>query len=407
MSRVLVLVSLLIIFASLSLSEAIVRYDGWKVVRALLASQKQIKSVDKLGLDVWSHDSSLVIGYNDIRVTDEHLRTLRNLGITFEPFIDDVQELIENEQRQMAQANAVDNWFSAYHTYAEITIFLQNLTTVYPDILKFIPSVGKTNQGQEIVGVFLSTPSTNPKKKVFVSGGQHAREWIAPATVLYILQSLLADEEVQPLLDQFQIYFVPSANPDGYAYAWSTDRLWRKNRRANVGGSFGVDLNRNWNDHWGGEGSSGNPTSDTYRGTAPFSEPETQTISNFILAIGPLGGSIDYHSYSQLVIYPYGWTFSPAPTQPLLHSVALGWKDSIFGVTGVNYTAEPGSALYISTGGVNDWSYSEAHTTLSYTIELRDTGRYGFVLPPDQIIPTGQENYAGFLYFLESVLKHA
>src|SRR5690606_14934327 len=118
-------------------------------------------------------------------------------------------------------------------------------------------------------------------------GGQHAREWINIPVPIYHAEQLLTrydtDPEIRALVDSVEFIFVPTMNPDGYEYTWTNNRLWRKNRRDHPNSScFGVDLNRNWGFQWGGAGASTNRCNDTYRGTAPFSEPETQVMRDFI-----------------------------------------------------------------------------------------------------------------------------
>jgi len=388
------------------LGEGKERYDGWKVVRAIVTNEEQRYTVEGWGLDVWSRDSVLVLGINDIRVNDYHIEALRRINVSYEVLMEDVQKAIDREEQEIREADLSASWFTSYHPYLEIVAFLKNISVTYPTLTKFIPSIGKTIQGQDIVALALTGQSTNPKKNVLVVGGQHAREWIAPATVLYILDQLITDPSAAPLLDQAMIYFIPSANPDGYVYTWTSTRLWRKNRRANVGGSYGVDINRNWNDHWGGEGSSGTPTSETYRGTAPFSEPESTAISNFVIANGPFTATVDYHSYGQLIMRPYGWTNVPPTTDPILKTVGDTWRERVLAVNGVSYTSQNAYQLYYTSGGARDWYFSEGKVPYSFTVELRDTGTYGFELPAAQIIPTGDENYAGFLYYLGFVLAN-
>jgi len=174
----------------------------------------------------------------------------------------------------------------------------------------------------------------------------------------------------------------------------------------NAGGSYGVDLNRNWNDHWGGSGSSGVPTSETYRGTAAFSEPESLAISNYITAhnfYGNILAAIDFHSYSQLVLRPYGWTTKNCPDNTALKILGDGVSYEIQRQSGKIYTSQRSIDLYITTGTASDWYYQEGIWG-AYTIELRDTGQYGFILPPAQIIPTGEEIWASMMYFCRAVL---
>jgi len=382
------------------------------VVRAEISTREQWEIVGGWeDLDVWSGDSSLVLGVNDIRVTDAHISALEKLHIPYEVIIQNVQDSIDREEQELREADLSASWFTAYHTYPEIVAYLQNISATYPTLAKFIPSVGKTIQGQNIVGITVTGTATTPKKKVITVGGQHAREWIAPATVLYILEQLVTlyatDSTIKTLLNSVQITFIPSANPDGYVYTWTTQRLWRKNRRLNSDGSYGVDINRNWNDHWGQEGSSPVPSSETYRGTAPFSEPEPKSIADFVLANAPFSGAVDYHSYGQLIMRPYGWTTTPPPTDPLLKTIGDTWRNTILAVNGVSYTSQNAFQLYFTSGGARDWYFTEASIPISFTIELRDTGTYGFQLPPTQIIPTGNENFAGYKWFLQSVISNS
>jgi len=384
-------------------------YHGQKVVRAVIETDEQRKTIESWNLDVWSYDSVLIIGENDIRVNGEQLIQLQGLGVQFSFLIPDLEAHMEKAYILHEESRKADNpdvdFFTAYHTYAEITAWLQNLTTTYSTIARFIPSVASSIEGRALPGIVITGTATGAKKNLFFSGGQHAREWIAPATVLYIIEQLLLGygktTDVTNLLNSAVIHFVPLVNPDGYFYTWASNanRLWRKNRRANSGGTYGVDLNRNWDDHWGGEGSSGTPSSDTYRGTAAFSEPESKGVAAYVTANGPFVGAIDYHSYSQLILRPYGWTSTPPPNEAKAKTVGDTIRDRIRAINNVAYTSEASWQLYYASGVAPDWWYSKASIPLSYTIELRDTGNYGFQLPPAQIKPTGAENWNAFLYF--------
>lgn len=213
---------------------------------------------------------------------------------------------------------------------------------------------------------------------------------------MYIVEQLLtrygSDKEVTSMLDKLGFLIVPIVNPDGYDYSWTNNRLWRKNRRRNSDGTHGVDLNRNWNARWGGEGSSRVPSSDTYCGTAPFSEPETKAMSELISTYkDSIVAALDIHSYSQLILRPYGWTKTAPPNDALLNSLGNDMRTIIKSVHGKSYTNEPSWQLYFTTGSAQDWFYEQADIPVSYTFELRDTGTYGFLLPPNQIIATGQE----------------
>jgi len=304
------------------------------------------------------------------------------------------------------------DFFDNYRRYSEIVAELKTLASTYPAITKLIPSIGKSLEGRDIPAIIISASGFNNAtiKRIFWQGGQHAREWIGPATVMYQIVQLLENYGSDPLVTSFlqnmEFVVVPMSNPDGYEYAHTNERLWRKNRRKNSGGSFGVDLNRNWDDHWGGSGSSGVPTSETYRGTGPFSEPESLLISQFINSYNQqnnIMAGIDFHSYSQLVLRPYGWTTANSPDNTALKIIGDGISFEIQRNSGKRYTSQRSIDLYITTGTASDWYYTEG-IWAAYTIELRDTGTYGFILPPSQIVPTGVEIWASMQYFCSIVL---
>ena len=196
------------------------------------------------------------------------------------------------------------------------------------------------------------------------------------------------------LVDTTEFFLIPVFNVDGYIYSGTTDRFWRKNRRYNTqNGSFGVDLNRNWGAGWGGPGASTSPAGETYRGTAPFSEPETQALRDFFLDHPGVRAQFDVHSFGQLILWPYGYTSSLSPDQAVYEEIGLAMQSLIGGVHGRSYNIGPVySAIYPASGVSVDWTYSELDL-LSYTFELRPNGGWlgAFDLPADQIISNNEE----------------
>ncbi|XP_064087306.1 carboxypeptidase B-like [Macrobrachium nipponense] len=196
------------------------------------------------------------------------------------------------------------------------------------------------------------------------------------------------------------------ANPDGYLYSWTSNRLWRKNRRINSGGCDGVDLNRNW-DFKFGLFASDNPCSEDYRGSAGFSEPETQALKDAMLAVAGTSNLlmvITFHSYGQYILYPWGWTTEEAPdTQKMIGRESSGRlpprKDMGLWYQVVN----AGGGLYLASGTTDDWAKGVLHVNYSYTVELRDEGAQGFVLSPDQIKPCSEEIWDGMKILLRAV----
>lgn len=198
-------------------------------------------------------------------------------------------------------------------------------------------------------------------------------------------------------------YFMPAFNPDGYEYTRMFDRLWRKNRSAarTFFNCLGTDLNRNWDSFWGSEGSSSLPCSKIYRGPSVFSAPETTAGKNAILAIladsnQELKLYITYHSYGRLIMYP--WGHSQPLTSPDEAEAIIGaelYQEAVKTKNGEHYTVQKALGLYAASGTSADYVKS-LDVMLCYTVELRDAGYYGFLLPVSQIIGTFEENWAGF-----------
>jgi len=226
-------------------------------------------------------------------------------------------------------------------------------------------------------------------------------------TNMYAAEQLLgqydSNSDLREMLDKVDFYVIPVVNPDGYEYSWASpsNRYWRKNRRPNSNGSFGVDLNRNWDVGWGlNSGSGSNPNSNTYRGTAPFSEPETQALRDFYLDHPNLVSNIDFHAFSQLILGPFGYSHTEEPADgELLLAIAEQMAESIESVYGRTYVPESASDLYLASGISIDWTYG-SENVYSYTIELRPAGPLvlsSFALPANQILPTAEEAFAAVL----------
>jgi murein tripeptide amidase MpaA len=392
-------------------AEPVVRYDGHQVVRVKVSTPAQLMRLSGVAESFWSHRIGL--GEQDVQIRREAADVLRAVGLEPRVLIEDVQTLIDAERAQIEASREVrGSWFATYRTLPEINAYMSTLATSAGPAVATWEVCATSIEGREIRALRLSAPDLpgNPRSsrpQVVFNGGQHAREWVSPMTLVFIADRLVAgyqseDARIRALLEQAEIVLIPVVNPDGYLYSWSTQRLWRKNRRNNGNGTFGVDLNRNWGVGWGGnDGSSGNTSSDTYRGTAPFSEPETAGLRDYMTALGRVEGHIDFHSYSQLILSPWGYTTQLPPDALLFDSINAELEAVVEGVNGFNYTAGPtATTIYIASGGSSDWSYGQLGA-LGYAIELRDEGQFGFVLPADQIIPTAEENTALALRFAE------
>lgn len=291
-----------------------------------------------------------------------------------------------------------------YHTYEETGHFLDSMHTEYPSITTDTIPIGYTWENRSIRAFKISdNPEVDEDEpEILYTGLHHAREPMSIEVLLYYIDHLLSnygtDPEVTDIVDNTEIWFVVILNPDGYEYNREIQPggggMWRKNRRDNGDGTFGVDPNRNYGYMWGYDdiGSSPNTSSDVYRGPAPFSEPENQTIRDFVIA-HDFVVCINYHSVAELFLLPWGYEYYQ-PTDFLTDGI---FGDSASLYTG--YTAIPGFAFYLTNGGSDDWHRGEQSLktkVFAYTCEL---GRYSFWPPPLLIGPICAENLEANLFY--------
>jgi len=376
---------------------------GDQVIRVVVENADQLKQLDDWDLDIWTHE--LGIGPVEIHVSAAERKRFEDAGW---PFTVVNPDLFRSDAEFMAanlMARGLATPFDSYLPLTDLWQFFDNLEAARPDLCSELPAIGNSIEGRPIRVWKITGSGADPKPGVFYHGLQHAREWITAPTVMYLANHLITNYDSDPcladLVNRTEFYLAPCVNPDGYEYTWTTYRLWRKNRRNNGDGTFGVDLNRNWAYGWGGGGSSGTTSSETYRGTAPFSEPETTALSNFIISRPNIRAYMDYHSYSQLILWPYGNVCSAPPPPDDARFAYLGntMQQLIEDVHGEYY--EPGPiclTLYQASGGSVDWAYGSQGRT-GFTIELRPASASpGFQLPPDQILPNCEENLPAILF---------
>ena len=313
----------------------------------------------------------------------------------------DVQRDVDEEAlRLTAQPPIVaggGDFFLDFRELAVIEAEIDATVAAAPDLVTYY-EIGESVNGRTIRGVRITAPGDDSRPAVLVTAGQHAREWIAVSSGMYVIDQLVtraAEPEFAAMLQAVQILVIPVVNPDGYEYTWSGERYWRKNRRNGVG----VDTNRNFGHNWGGEGASNVPEDENYAGTAAFSEPESAAVRDFVQAHPELVAHLDVHSFGQLVLYPWGDIDEPAPDDAALAATATAMANAM-GATGTDYTPIQGVHLYPAAGNVIDWAYGDAGLH-AVTMELRPLDpEVGFVLPPGQIGPVGDEVLAGLWVLL-------
>lgn len=302
-----------------------------------------------------------------------------------------------------------------YHNYAEMEAEIKAVAAAYPAIVSYF-TIGQSYEGRELWAAKISdnVATDEDEPEVLFLGLHHAREHLTVEMTLYILNTLASkygtDAQITDLVNTRETYILFNVNPDGgeYDIATGSYRSWRKNRQPNAGSSYvGTDLNRNYGYKWGCcGGSSGSPSSDTYRGPSAFSSPEMQRVRDFINS-RVIGGkqqirtSITFHTYSELVLWPYGYTYTDVPSDMTVddHDVFVAMGQYMAGTNG--YTAQQASDLYITDGTYDDWVYG-VHRIFAYTFEMYPTtSNPGFYPPASVIQRETSRNDAAVRYIIQ------
>lgn len=375
--------------------------------RSILVSVPNAPGIENrlkpLGLDVlaaWKDRVYIVAG-------DADLRSLENAALSFRP------ELGRTLSPGSASA-AGGGLNGAYHTYKELEADLLALQQKYPAIAKVFV-LGESLEGRRIYALKISdnVEREEAQAQVLILGCHHAREWISVEVPFlwgkYLAENYASNPEVKRLVDRSEVWIVPLVNPDGLEYTIHAYRYWRKNRRDNGGGRFGVDLNRNYEYKWGLDavGSSADPSSAIYRGAAPFSEPETRAVRDLFLK-KDFRALVSYHSFSQVILYPWSYTDLPSDRDAELRDIAVEMSDRIKAVNGRLYKpGQSGKDLYLSNGDTTDWTFGLSGIP-SYTIELPPIDELlgGFFNREEDIAPIFQENLPALLYFLDRTVQN-
>ncbi|KAL7034864.1 hypothetical protein ACKWTF_008147 [Chironomus riparius] len=320
--------------------------------------------------------------------------------------INNFQEIIDNEQPKGMKKGIFD--WTRYWELNEIYEWFNILVTQFPNDVSIV-NIGDSYEGRPILGLKLNIGGGANKKSIIFEGTHHAREWISAATVTYMLNELLTSNntDVKDIAAAYEWYIFPVTNPDGYLYTWTNNRMWRKNRKPTSNLlCIGTDLNRNWDNFFNQGGTSFNPCDNTYAGSSPFSEPETKVLSEFIKTVPNLVGYFPFHSYSQILMVPYGWTHELLDNYHELYAIGEKALETLSSFYGTTY--ELGSianVIYIATGASIDWVKYELKTNVTFEYEMRDVGAYGFNLPASQIIENSIEVFASIITILQEAQK--
>uniref|UniRef100_A0A8B9KXX7 Carboxypeptidase A2 n=1 Tax=Astyanax mexicanus TaxID=7994 RepID=A0A8B9KXX7_ASTMX len=379
----------LAVFALLVAAQCHKLFIGDQVLRINAESEEQIQLLKELEddegweLDFWTYPVSTDLPV-DIHVPSASLHAAKSFlhlhNISFTVMINNVQ--VRNSFIQISILAAHANLVSKVH-------------------------IGFSYENRPMYVLKFSTGG-NKRPAIWIDAGIHAREWVSTASAVWMANKMATDYGVDPsvtsLLGRMDVYLMVVTNPDGYAYTHTSNRMWRKTRSINAGSVCrGVDPNRNWDAGFGGPGASKNPCSDSYHGPSAQSEIEVKNVVDLVKNHGNFKAFISIHSYSQLLMYPYGYSCNNIPDQAELGTVGRSAVQALSSLYGTSYRV--GSIcriIYQASGGSIDWSY-DIGIKYSFAFELRDTGRYGFLLPANQIIPTASETWLGLKYIMKYV----
>ncbi|MBB5853471.1 hypothetical protein HDA45_003558 [Amycolatopsis umgeniensis] len=348
-------------------------------------TSQQRTQISRLGVDVLGSAGGTTTFIGEARDAAK----VRSLGFRVEQ-----RGVVDRSEK--VGTNAINDFppsDSGFHNYAEVTTELRNAQANYGSIAR-LSSVGNSYQNRALNMLKISdnvgTDENEPE--VLFTCNQHAREHLTTEMCLRIVnrftQGYASDPAIKRFVDSTEIYVIPNVNPDGSEYDISggSYKYWRKNRQGN-----GTDPNRNWGYNWGCcGGSSGSTSSETYRGPSAFSAPETRAVSNFVNSrkiggVQQIKASIDFHTYSELVLWPFGFTYNDtAPGMTAAEAQRFQTLGRQLAATN-GYTPQQSSDLYITDGTIDDWMWG-THKILSFTFEMYPRGSNPGFYPPDEVI---------------------
>ncbi|MEO6709180.1 MAG: M14 family zinc carboxypeptidase, partial [Planctomycetota bacterium] len=363
--------------------------------------------IGEIGID---HASRTSDGGIEFAASADERTMLRRLGVPYRVVIDDLETFYASRLSTGPDATGPHGmWLTppfasgamgGYYTFTQVESVLDQLAAQYPAIVTPKVSLGATIEGRQLWMIKISdNPGVDENEpEMRIESMHHAREPESMQVTLWMALWLCEEYGVDPLatylVNEREFFFVPVVNPDGYVYNQTTNPggggMWRKNRRANAGGSFGVDPNRNWPEKWGFDNTGSSPTasSDTYRGTGPASEPEIAALVAFCNQRN-FSTSISGHTHSNLWLYSYGYAqLYPANNAQYVEISTLATEVNHYQV------GPPAFILYLANGVTTDWEHN-VRGTMSWTPEIGSSAD-GFWPPTQRIIPLAEENLLAY-----------
>ncbi|MDD3876871.1 MAG: M14 family zinc carboxypeptidase [Bacteroidales bacterium] len=376
---------------------------------AVKIEARNLNELTALGLPM---DGYFILDGYVMELPQTSLDELLQNGYSYKVIIDDVKDYykkqnLKNELRVKSPYCQTGNYttpnafslgsMGGFHTYAELLSELDSMHSWYPQLITARAAIDTFNtiEGRPVYWVRISNnPNVSQNKpKILYTALTHAREPASMQQMLFYMYFILENYNTHPditnIVNNFELYFVPCANPDGYVYNETTDPsgggLWRKNRRDNGNGTFGIDLNRNFGYMWGYDdlGSSPDGSDDTYRGTGPFSEPETRLLKSFCES-NNFAIALNYHTYTNQLLFPYGYaenTYTPDSLTYMAYAQILTSENRF------TIGTAPDILGYTGNGDSNDWMYAEQiskNKIIAFTPEI-GAPAFGFWPPMNEI----------------------
>lgn len=434
------------------------RYGDDVVLRFKIKTEREAlafaEATDLLYLDVWVATQD----WADVRISRKVLPSFltllpESMQQSHTPVITSLSQAVfetfppprrVEHGRHHASVNSMphDLFFENYQPLSVIYPWLRLIASEYPGRTQLF-TIGQSYEGRDIPALRIGLvpehddPSKNePRQTIVITAGSHAREWISVSTSAYILRTLVHDYDsnhndlTYKLLKHFDFVFIPVLNPDGYDYTWTTDRLWRKTRQqTTLPFCPGIDIDRSFPFGWDADVQTDNPCSESYAGEHPLQAIEAHHLAEWAKNETANGqrkftAFIDLHSYSQQILYPYSYTCDRQPHNlEDLEEIAFGLAKAFRTTSGHYYhvdsacegtvtlttpssnkdkdsrerTEQVRTKVEENGGSALDYFYSEIQVKYAFQIKLRDTGSYGFLLPRENIVPTGMETFGAIM----------
>ena len=371
----------------------------YKQIRVENVTEDDIALFQHSGIDI-DHADYQRGHFIEFAISNRDLSIIEELGYEVNVVHEDLQRFYESRLTSNYTREFGLGSMGGYYTFEEAVQRLDDIHNEYPEYVSEKFSLGQSFEGRDIWAIKLSN---NPNQdedepEVLFTGMHHAREPMSFMNLYYYIYWLLEnygiDADATNIIDNREVWFVPIVNPDGYEYnrsiAPNGGGMQRKNMRNTCNGSAdGIDPNRNYSYMWGldDQGSSPDPCSETYRGTSAFSEPETQAIKSFV-EDRDFKIAMNFHSYSNLLIYPFGYSYTNPIDEDDLNTFIEYAQDM---TQYNNYEWGTGTELlYPVNGEACDWMYG-VHGIFAYTPEVGSSSD-GFWPSTNRIVPLAEEN---------------